>query len=84
MLNIDRALGNDRLLRALTGLNRKAFDELCQIFAAVYQETLQSDLKPRKRARGGGGGSSVAKHGVQTILHLGLGRGGQLNPAPPS
>lgn len=54
MLNLDRALGNDRLLRALTGLNRKAFDELCEVFAAVYQETLQSDPKPRQRARGGG------------------------------
>jgi hypothetical protein len=53
MLNLHRALENDRLLRALTGLNRKAFDELCEIFGAVYQETLQSDLKPRKRARGG-------------------------------
>ncbi|MFM7449138.1 MAG: transposase family protein [Leptolyngbyaceae cyanobacterium] len=54
MLNIDRALENNRLLRALTGLNRKAFDELCEVFAAVYEETLQSDPKPRKRARGGG------------------------------
>jgi hypothetical protein len=54
MLNIDRALSNDRLLRALTGLNRKAFDELCEGFATVYQERLQSDPKPRKRARGGG------------------------------
>lgn len=54
MLNIYRALENDRLLRSLTGLNRKAFDELCEVFSAVYQETLQSDPKPRKRARGGG------------------------------
>jgi hypothetical protein len=54
MLNINRALENDRLLRSLTGLNRKAFDELCEVFSAVYQETLQSDPKPRKRARGGG------------------------------
>lgn len=54
MLNIDRALENDRLLRALTGLNRKAFDELCEVFAAVYEEIVQSDPKPRKRARGGG------------------------------
>lgn len=54
MLNIDRALENDRLLRALTGLNRKAFDKLCEVFGAVYQETLQSDPKPRKRAKGGG------------------------------
>ncbi len=54
MLNIYRALENDRLLRALTGLNRKAFDDLCEVFSEVYQETLRSDPKPRKRARGGG------------------------------
>ena len=54
VLNIQRALENDRLLRALTGLNRKAFDELCEVFGAVYQETLQRDPKLRQRARGGG------------------------------
>ena len=56
MLNITRALNNDRLLRALTGLNRKAFDELCMVFGPVYEESLslQSASKPRKRARGGG------------------------------
>jgi len=41
-------------LRALTGLNRKAFDKLCQPFSEVYQETVESDPKPRQRARGGG------------------------------
>lgn len=55
MLNIDRALANDRLLRALTGLNRQAFDELCEIFDALYQaQSLERGPKPRKRARGGG------------------------------
>lgn len=54
MLNLQRALENDRLLKALTGLNRQAFDELCEVFGSVYQETLQSDFKPRQRARGGG------------------------------
>jgi hypothetical protein len=54
MLNITRALNNDRLIRALTGLNRKAFDELCVVFGPVYEESLQAELKPRKRARGGG------------------------------
>lgn len=54
MLNINRALENDRFLRALTGLNRKAFDELCEVFETVYQEQLERDPKPRKRARGGG------------------------------
>ncbi len=54
MLKINRALENDRLLRALTGLNRKAFDELSEVFEVVYQESIESDTKPRKRARGGG------------------------------
>jgi hypothetical protein len=54
MLNISRALNNDRLIRALTGLNRKAFDELCVVFGAVYEASLQKNSAPRKRARGGG------------------------------
>ena len=54
MFNINRALENDRLLRALTGLNRKAFERLCEVFEVVYEEILESDTKPRKRARGGG------------------------------
>jgi len=54
MLNIDRALENERLLRALTGLNRNAFDKLCEVFEVVYQEQLERDPNPRKRAKGGG------------------------------
>jgi DDE superfamily endonuclease/Helix-turn-helix of DDE superfamily endonuclease len=54
MLNIRRALENERLLRSLTGLNRQAFDALCKVFGEVYQQALQSDPKPRQRARGGG------------------------------
>jgi len=54
MLNIERALENDRLLRAVTGLNRKAFDQLCEVFEAAYQEELERETKPRQRARGGG------------------------------
>ena len=54
MLNITRALNNDRLIRALTGLNRKAFDELCVVFGKVYEESLERSSAPRKRVRGGG------------------------------
>jgi DDE superfamily endonuclease/Helix-turn-helix of DDE superfamily endonuclease len=54
MLNISRALNNGRIIRALTGLNRKAFDELCVVFGTVYEESHQADSAPRKRARGGG------------------------------
>jgi hypothetical protein len=54
MLNLDRILQNDRLLRAMTGLNRKAFEKLLPSFSEAYQ---QSQIKPgveRKRAVGGG------------------------------
>lgn len=54
MLNLDRILQNDRLLRAMTGLNRPAFEKLLPSFSEAYQ---QSQVKPgveRKRAPGGG------------------------------
>jgi Helix-turn-helix of DDE superfamily endonuclease len=54
MLNIRRVLDNERLLRSLTGLNRPGFDKLCEVFGEVYDQALQSDPKPRQRARGGG------------------------------
>jgi hypothetical protein len=38
MLDINRALKADRLLRAFTGLNRKAFDELLQTFDILLNQ----------------------------------------------
>lgn len=52
MLDIQRVLNQDRLLRALTGLNRKAFDELRRNFSPVYEQSRQ--IQPRQRAVGGG------------------------------
>lgn len=52
MLNIERALKQNRLLRALTGLNRKAFDALLPTFNAVYEQDLLK--QSRQRAVGGG------------------------------
>ena len=52
MLDIQRVLNQDRLLRALTGLNRKAFDELLKTFSPVYEQSCQT--QPRQRAVGGG------------------------------
>lgn len=52
MLNIERALKQDRLLRAMTGLHRKAFDALLPTFKTVYEQTLLQ--QPRQRALGGG------------------------------
>lgn len=52
MLNIERALKQDRLLRALTGLNRKAFEALLPTFSNIYDKQVRQ--KPRNRAFGGG------------------------------
>lgn len=52
MLNIKRALKQNRLLRALTGLNSKAFQSLLLTFTQVYEQTLRD--KPRQRSVGGG------------------------------
>jgi hypothetical protein len=52
MLDIQRALKQDRLVRALTGLNRKAFDALLPTFSEIYEQTCQT--QPRQRAMGGG------------------------------
>lgn len=52
MLNIERALKQDRLLRAMIGLNRKAFDALVPTFSEVYEQSLVQH--PRQRALGGG------------------------------
>jgi hypothetical protein len=54
MLNLERILNNDRLMRAMTGLNRKAFESLLPSFTQAYEESrLRPEMK-RKRAVGGG------------------------------
>ena len=40
MLDNDRILKQDRLLRALTGLNRKAFEHTKPSFAQAYWQSL--------------------------------------------
>jgi hypothetical protein len=52
MLNTEQALKQDRLLRALTGMNRQAFESLLLTFTEAYEQS--TEQKPRKRAMGGG------------------------------
>ncbi|MGF1603391.1 MAG: transposase family protein [Thermosynechococcaceae cyanobacterium] len=54
MLNHERILNQDRLTRAITGLNRKAFEELLPSFAAAYQHSLVKPSGERQRAPGAG------------------------------
>jgi hypothetical protein len=54
MLNIEKILDQDRLLRATTGLNRKAFETLLEKFTQVYLASTHKRKKARKRKIGGG------------------------------
>jgi hypothetical protein len=40
MLNLERILNPDRLMRAMTRSNRKAFEALLPSFVAAYQQSL--------------------------------------------
>ncbi len=53
MLDINRIFKNDRLMRAMTGLNLIAFERLLPSFSAAYQEAHPVSLQ-RQRAPGGG------------------------------
>ncbi|NEP20455.1 MAG: hypothetical protein F6J97_26840 [Leptolyngbya sp. SIO4C1] len=53
MLDINRILKSDRLMGALTGLNRAAFDALVPSFTQAYQAA-QLSSKQRQRAPGAG------------------------------
>lgn len=54
MLNIKKILSQDRLLRATTGLNRKAFDQLLVDFRIVYLSFPIKRKNPRQRKTGAG------------------------------
>ena len=54
MLDVNRILKSDRLLRALTALTRKAFDALLPSFRKVFEAANQSTSKRRQRGPGTG------------------------------
>ncbi len=60
MLNIDRILKQDRLVRAMTGLNRQAFYALLPTFAAEYIQAEEKREQSRERAIGGGAKAKLA------------------------
>lgn len=64
MLDIERVLKQDRLLRALTGLNRKAFEALLVAFIPLYEHTRQTQA----RQRAVGGGRKARLLGTQFVL----------------
>lgn len=58
MINIDRALQQDRLLRAVTGTNKKDFEQLLIVFAPLVERKRYK--KNRKRKWGAGRKHSLA------------------------
>ena len=54
MLNIERILKQERLVRAMTGLNLKAFKAMETSFEEAYRQSLNQLEKERKRRQGGG------------------------------
>jgi len=54
MLDLERILHQDRLMRAMKGLNRKAFEVLLPSFTAAYQHSLVKPGRVRRRAPSGG------------------------------
>ena len=60
MLDINRIFKNDRLMRAMTGLNLVAFERLLPSFRAVYEEAhsvLSNGGEPP-----GGGRKPILRH----------------------
>jgi hypothetical protein len=55
MLDVDFALRSDRTMKALTGLSRVEFQQLCPVFGQALSEHMQSRRSDRQRQPGGGG-----------------------------
>lgn len=71
MLDINRVLKEDRLLRALTGLNRKAFDELLQAFCVQLElEAIALFPKTKTPSSGRRKKSAIATSFIQVIFYL--------------
>jgi hypothetical protein len=52
MLSLERILNNDRLLRAMTGLSRKAFEALVPSFREAYEQHQSKPEAERQRVKG--------------------------------
>jgi hypothetical protein len=70
MLNSHRVLDNERKMRACTGLNQKALNELCESFGKVYEKTLSLEVKPLKRSKEGGREPRLRGIEDQLFVHL--------------
>ena len=70
MLNLELILAQDRLIRAMTGLNLKSFEELLPSFTEAYEKSILKLAKKRKRAHGGGRKSALKTMSAKLIFIL--------------
>lgn len=70
MLNLERIFQQERLLRAMTGLNRKAFESLLPAFTEAYEQSRVNPELKRKRAVGGGRKATLHTSGEKLFYIL--------------
>jgi hypothetical protein len=69
MLNLERTFQSERLLRAMTGLNRKAFEALLPSFATAYEKSRVKAGEQRQRSPGRRRKSNVTDKSRQAVLY---------------
>ena len=70
MINVQRALRSDRLLKALTGMSMVEFNTLLPTFSAALAKTKQEQKPKRQRAIGGGRKHTLATAREQLFFIL--------------
>lgn len=71
MINIAKALKNDRLLKSLTGLTKAKFEELCTYFDTILKEERGKDYQsnPNRQRRPGGGAKGHLKTAKEKLFY---------------
>jgi DDE superfamily endonuclease/Helix-turn-helix of DDE superfamily endonuclease len=70
MLNIEQVIKQDRLLRSLIGMNRKAFEELLSTFNEVYEQTKQEQQEQARQRSVGGGRKARLEQGSAKLFFI--------------
>ena len=76
MLNIDRALNDDRLMKAMTGLSKPEFNKLTESFGDESQNEAQNRYETgveqgnRERKRGGGRIGNLGSYATKLFFTL--------------
>ena len=70
MLNYQRALGKDRVMKSLTGLSTEEFQSLLPMFESAYRKHIESRKANRQRKLGGGSKHTLATSGDKLFFIL--------------